>query len=205
MWLRRLETRVRGLVGLSGSFFAARREVCRPWPVDRQSDFTTALNAARLGLRGVLDVETAGYYCDVTDDRAEAGRKIRTIVRGLAVLARNLRMLNPFRYGLFAWQLASHKLCRWLVPLAMVAAIVANALLLRAWWLYGAAFAVQLAFYATAALGVCTGARALRLPAFVLQSHVAILVAWWRFARGERITQWTPSSRLAALPTVEPR
>ena len=35
-------------------------------------------------------------------------------MRGIAVLARNARMLNPFRYGLFAWQLASHKLCRWL-------------------------------------------------------------------------------------------
>src|SRR6185436_8673453 len=130
MWLRTLETRVRGLVGLSGSFFAARREVCRPWAVDRQSDFSTALNAARLGLRAVLDPETAGYYRNIDDDRAEGGRKARTIVRGLAVLARNARMLNPFRYGLFAWQLASHKLCRWLVPFAMIAAAAANLFLL---------------------------------------------------------------------------
>ena len=38
-------------------------------------------------------------------------------------------MLNPLRYGLFAWQLASHKLCRWLVPFAMMAAAAANAVL----------------------------------------------------------------------------
>jgi glycosyltransferase involved in cell wall biosynthesis len=205
MWLRTLETRVRGLVGLSGSFFAARREVCRPWAVDRQSDFSTALNAARLGMRGVLDAETAGYYRNIDDDRAEGGRKARTIVRGLAVLTRNVRLLNPFRYGLFAWQLASHKLCRWLVPFAMIAAAAANALLLGESWVYTATFAAQVAFYAAAAAGLFTGARALRIPSFLLRSHAAILIAWWRFACGERMTQWTPSSRLAALPTVESR
>ena len=56
MFLRALETRVNSLVGLSGSFFAARREVCARWASDRQSDFSTLLNAVDLGLRGVLDV-----------------------------------------------------------------------------------------------------------------------------------------------------
>ena len=37
-------------------------------------------------------------------------------------------------------------------------------------------------------LGVWTGARALRIPAFLLRSNAAILIAWLRFARGERIT-----------------
>ena len=48
MFLRGLESRVNGLVGLSGSFFAARREVCRRWAADRQSDFNT-LDAQRDG------------------------------------------------------------------------------------------------------------------------------------------------------------
>jgi hypothetical protein len=205
MWLRRLETRVHSLVGLSGSFFAARRDVCRLWAADRQSDFSTALNAVRLGMRAVLDPESAGYYCNIADDRREGGRKARTVVRGLAVLARNAGMLNPFRYGIFAWQLASHKLCRWLVPVAMLAAAVSNLLLLERSPLYVAAFALQAAFYVAAALGAWTGARALRIPSFFLLSHAAILVAWWRFARGERITYWTPSRRLATSPSLKPR
>jgi hypothetical protein len=114
-------------------------------------------------------------------------------------------MLNPFRYGIFAWQLASHKLCRWLVPVAMLAAAVSNLLLLERSPLYVAAFALQAAFYVAAALGAWTGARALRIPSFFLLSHAAILVAWWRFARGERITYWTPSRRLATSPSLKPR
>ena len=202
MWLRSLESRVHSLVGLSGSFFAVRRAVCGRWASDRQSDFSTALNAVELGLRAVLDPEAAGYYCSIKDDRGERGRKTRTVVRGLAVLARNVRMLNPFRYGLFAWQLASHKLCRWLVPLAMIAALAANAILAPGSPVYAAALSAQLMFYAAAVTGLLTGARALRLPAFLLLSHAAILAAWWRFACGDRMTSWTPSRRLPAQPQV---
>lgn len=205
MWLRALETRVHSLVGLSGSFFAARREVCRKWSADRQSDFSTALNAVDLGLRAVLDPETAGYYRNIADDRRERGRKTRTVVRGLAVLARNRRMLNPFRYGLFAWELASHKLCRWLVPMAMIAAAVANLFLVSRAPVYAAAFAMQCVFYAAAGIGAWTGAPALRIPTFLVLSHAAILIAWCRFARGERMTCWTPSRRLATLPPLNPR
>jgi hypothetical protein len=204
MWLRRLETRVHSLVGLSGSFFAARREVCAAWAADRQSDFSTALNAVRLGLRGVLDPDSAGYYANISDDQREAGRKARTIVRGLTVLGRNVGMLNPLRYGLFSWQLASHKLCRWLVPLALVAAALANLRLLEASPIYVATLILQVTFYGAAALGAWTGARALRIPSFFLLSHAAILVAWWRFARGERIVYWTPSRRLLTTP-LKPR
>ncbi len=200
MFLRALETRANTLVGLSGSFFAARREVCRNWATDRQSDFSTLLNAVELGLRGVLDPRTAGYYRNIVDGRRESQRKTRTVVRGIAVLARNARMLNPFRYGLFAWQLASHKLCRWLVPFAMIGAAIGNAGLLSASGFYQLTFVAQAAFYAAAVAGVWTAAPALRIPAFLLSSNAAILVAWLRFASGERITSWHPSELLTTLP-----
>jgi len=200
MFLRTLETRVNSLVGLSGSFFAARREVCRTWAADRQSDFSTLLNAIELGYRGVLDPETAGYYRNIADDRRETERKTRTVVRGLAVLGCRWRMLNPFRYGLFAWQLASHKLCRWLVPFAMIAAFASNAALAGPSPFYRGAFAAQIAFYAAAAVGIGTGADALRIPSYFVRSNLAILMAWVHFARGRRMTSWTPSDRLAALP-----
>jgi transposase InsO family protein len=39
MWLRRMESRLEGLVGLSGSFFAARKAVCAEWDTHSPSDF----------------------------------------------------------------------------------------------------------------------------------------------------------------------
>ena len=55
MFLRKLESKVNTLVGLSGSFFAARRQVCENWATDLQSDFNTLLNSVKLGLRGISD------------------------------------------------------------------------------------------------------------------------------------------------------
>src|SRR5712691_12215222 len=190
MFLRGLESRVNGLVGLSGSFFAARREVCRRWAADPQTDFNTLLNAVEMGLRGVLDVRTAGYYRDIADGRRELERKVRTVVRGMFVLATNARMLNPLRYGLFAWQLASHKLCRWLVPLAMIVAAISNALLLFQSPFYRATLLLQCPFYAAALAGLRSDAPVLRVPAYLLRANLGVLMAWLRFARGDRIAMW---------------
>jgi hypothetical protein len=57
----------------------------------------------------------------------EYGRKVRTMARGLATLNYKRSLLNPFRYGLFAWMLWSHKLARWLVPLSAPIAVLALA------------------------------------------------------------------------------
>jgi glycosyltransferase involved in cell wall biosynthesis len=201
MWLRSLETRVNTLVGLSGSFFAARREVCGNWAADRPSDFNTLLNTVEQGLRGVLDPHSAGYYRPIADHHRELQRKVRTVVRGIGVLAANRRMLNPFRYGLFAWQLASHKVSRWLVPFALLAVFLGNALLIsRSLW-YAAMFGAQIGFYGTACAG-WSGRRSLRIPFFFVQANFAVLLAWMRYARGERMITWHPSERTASLPQI---
>jgi hypothetical protein len=200
MFIRTLETRVGSLVGLSGSFFAARRDVCRRWSPDRQSDFNTLLNSVELGLRGVLDSDTVGYYRSIANPSREFQRKVRTVVRGIAVLAPSLRYLNPFRFGLVAWQLASHKVCRWLVPFAMLGALVANLPLISHSPFYQVTLVLQAGFYLAALAGLRTDARILRLPSFLCVANFAVFMAWLRFARGERIALWSPSSRISTLP-----
>jgi glycosyltransferase involved in cell wall biosynthesis len=202
MWLRSLESRVHTLVGLSGSFFAARQDVCHRWAADRQSDFTTLLNAVEMGLRGVLDAESIGYYRNIADDRREFQRKVRTVVRGIAVVERNARMLNPFRHGMFSWQLLSHKACRWLVPFAMIVAATSNLFLLDRSPFYAATLVVQCAFYAAALGGLWTGASLLKIPTFFFLANLGVLTAWLRYARGERMASWNPSDRISALPDL---
>jgi cellulose synthase/poly-beta-1,6-N-acetylglucosamine synthase-like glycosyltransferase len=200
MALRTLETRVNSVVGLSGSFFAVRRELCDRWPTDRQSDFTILLESVERGWRGVLDDESVGYYRNIVDDRKEFQRKVRTVVRGLFVLATHLRLLNPFTHRLFAWQLLSHKVGRWFVPFALVAALVANLMLLGQSTFYQAIWLCQMAFYAAAVIGWWTRLPLLRVPAFFVFANLAVLLAWFRFLRGDRIRSWNPSERVAKLP-----
>jgi len=200
MWLRSLESRVYSLVGLSGSFFAARRKLCRDWATDLQSDFNTLLNSIKLHQRGVLDPLSIGYYQNISDERKEFERKARTVVRGISVLMKNLSLLNPFQYGIFAWQLFSHKLCRWLVPFALCSALVSNVFLVGHWDGYLVSFFMQVSMYASTLAWFTLGQRArslalLKVPSFFVLANASIMVAWFRYLKGERITLWNPSSR----------
>ena len=199
MFLRSLESRVNTLVGLSGSFFAARRDVCANWAPHLQSDFNTLLNAVRLGLRGVSDSRSVGYYKNIADERREYERKVRTVLRGISVFMHSIPLINPFRYGLFAWQLFSHKLCRWLVPFAMILMLAGNALLLGESSFYQVAFAGQVGFYGLALAGITfrqvLRSTLMKLPSFFVLVNLSILTAWVRYLRGQRIVLWEPSKR----------
>jgi len=200
MCLRSLETRVNSLVGLSGSFFAARSSVCKAqWSEDLQSDFNTVLNSMRSGLRGVADPDSVGYYRNIRDERKEFDRKVRTVLRGISVFMQSLSLVNPFQYPIFAWQLFSHKLCRWLVPFAMISALVANTWLASDSIHYGLFLAAQLCFYMIAFAGIVHKPLAklsmVKLSTFFLLVNASILQAWWRYCAGERLVAWEPSRR----------
>jgi glycosyltransferase involved in cell wall biosynthesis len=199
MWLRALESQVHSLVGLSGSFFAARKEVCRDFSADMQSDFRTLLNSMRLGMRGVSDPEAVGYYLDIADSQREFDRKVRTVLRGLTVFFRNLEFLNPFCYGTFSYLYFCHKLLRWLVPLFLLSALLSNIFLAVGSPSYSFILLLHCAFYGIALYGlfkpVSADRTTVKIPLYFLTVNAAILVAWFRYFSGNRMVMWTPSQR----------
>ena len=197
MWLRRLESEVNSLVGLSGSFFAARREVCLDFSGEVQSDFRTLLSSMKLGLRGVSDPEAIGSYLDIADEKHEFQRKVRTVLRGLTVFFKHLEFLNIFKYGLFSYQLFCHKLLRWLVPVFLVIVFISNLILAASSLFFLILLYGQLLFYIIGIFGWYTQSLRgiLKIPMFFLVVNFAIVVAWWQYITGKRIVLWTPSQR----------
>ena len=199
MWLRKQESSKSGLVGLSGSFFSARKEVCIEWDTQSPSDFNTALNCAKLGLVAVSSPDVHGFYKDIKDPDKEYERKIRTIIRGLTSLSRHVEVLNPFKFGWFSFQVMSHKLMRWLVPWFMLLALVSNIFVVSDSAIYCFTLFLQVLFYCIALLPVkfvsLRESAAFKLPFFFLQVNKAIAHATIRFLSGTRMTVWTPSSR----------
>ena len=199
MWLRQMESRVYGLVGLSGSFFAARSHICQDWDIAVPSDFNTALNCAAAGLRAVSSPFARGYYQDVKDPSAEFGRKLRTVLRGMAALSRRREVLNPRRFGGFAWQVWSHKLARWATPWFLAALLVVSLFTAADNAIAALLLAGQLIFYGLALAGYLSiGARnnaLVRLSFFFTQVNLAIMQATIRFLRGHRVTVWDPTKR----------
>jgi len=199
MWLRRLESDRAGLVGLSGSFFAARREVCEQWDIYSPSDFNTGLNCARQGLVAITSPDVIGIYTDVKDPGLEYRRKVRTVIRGITAISRHPEVLNPFNMGLFAFQVWSHKIMRWAVPWFMLVFAVVTLLQSGQGVIYQLALVAQLVFYALALAGwLLPRAREntiVRIIFFFVQTNLALMQAVIMFLLGKRMTVWTPSQR----------
>lgn len=199
MLLRRLESQLAGLVGLSGSFFAARRRVCEGWDAHTPSDFNTALSCARLGLKAVTAPDVIGYYRDLKNPAGEYDRKVRTVLRGITGLVRNHSVLSPARYGLFAWQVFSHKVMRWLVPVFLIALLAVSVAGYDRHWSIQALVVAQLMGYTLALLAHWVERVRAVLPIKLLhyfcQANLAIVHAAWRYLAGHRMTVWQPSAR----------
>lgn len=199
MWLRALESRLAGLVGLSGSFFAARREVCQQWDTQSPSDFNTALNCARAGFIAISSPEVCGHYKDVKDEKKEYARKIRTVIRGMTALGRHAEVLNPFKYGLFAFQVWSHKVMRWAVPWFMLLLLIVTVFMLGKSWFVNLLLIGQVGFYALALLGMKSEVwrenALVRLIYYFVQVNLALAHAAISYFSGKRMTTWTPSRR----------
>jgi cellulose synthase/poly-beta-1,6-N-acetylglucosamine synthase-like glycosyltransferase len=201
MWLRDLETRVEGIVGASGCFYAVRKHVHTFLvPAALSRDFAAPLIAREHGYRAVSVREAVCYVPRTASLRREYARKVRTITRGIETLLYKRHLLNPFRYGLFAWMLISHKLCRWFVPWALVLAGCALAVLsvFRPWarWVLGAAALAAL----VAALGWLWPERwrppkIVRVLAYAFAAHIAVLHASLRAVRQELDPIWEPTRR----------
>ena len=200
MWLRKLESKVGSPVGLSGSFFAARKSVCEDFSSEMDSDFRTLLNSVKRGMRGTVDPEAIGYYQDLSDQRREFERKVRTVLRGLTVFFRNIEFLNVFRYGLFSYELFCHKLLRWLVPFFLIIVFVVNIPLASVSRGFAILLAAQCLFYAIAAIQLfrdmySSSILFIKIPIYFVTVNASILVAWFRYLTGQRVLVWTPSER----------
>jgi len=199
MWLRRLESRVNTVVGLTGAFFGVRRHLCDEWDVRTTSDMTAALDCIRHGYVAISDPDVVCYYSDIKDERREYGRKVRSTVRGWTAVFRRREVLNPLVYRLAAFQLWSHKVARWLVPWFLLSLLVSSMLLWQEHWAYRTLFAAQLFFYAAALVGlVWRRSRRLavmRILAYFVMVNTAIAHATVAGLCGFHFNVWEPSKR----------
>jgi hypothetical protein len=124
----------------------------------------------------------------------ELSMRVRVAVRSINALVAERRLLNPLRYGRFAWQLWSHKVLRYASPLFWFAAL-GTSLALAANPLYLTLFALQIVLIAAGVAGFLLQARRpgiLTKPYYFLLTNVASLLAILRYLRGERIVTWKP-------------
>ncbi|MEZ5358266.1 MAG: glycosyltransferase family 2 protein [Candidatus Zixiibacteriota bacterium] len=199
MKLRSLESAVGSLIGVSGSFFAARKHLTEGWIDNMSADFFMPLLTYKNGYRTIIEPMAVGYYEVVSVPGKEFIRKVRTIVHGLEVLFKFKELLNPFKYGLYSLKILSHKLSRWLVPLYMVAAFATNIYLFFEHPFYEIALMAHAGLYFLALLGFLfpklNHVFIIRLPFFFVMVNWSIVVSWYYYLIGKEFVVWEPTKR----------
>jgi len=197
--MRREEARLHSIAGASGCFYAERRALCHPFIAGMAPDFLSVLQVVRAGYRALCEPRARGSMTATPNQRAEFTRKARTFLRGLTALFGNIGLLNPFRHPAFAFILWSHKLARWLGPVAMAVCLAATCALREQYaWL----LVLQLGAYGLAILGLAFPALAgrvalIRIPAFFLLVNLAAAKALVLWLVGVRQEVWEPTRRPA--------
>jgi cellulose synthase/poly-beta-1,6-N-acetylglucosamine synthase-like glycosyltransferase len=201
MWVRGLETAVYGIVGSSGSLYAIRSHLHRTLvPEALSRDFASALIAREGDLRAVSVPEAVCFVPRGRSLHAEYRRKVRTMTRGLETLWYKRGLLNPFRYGVFAFMLASHKLIRWLVPWGLMLLLLALVLLASQEPLARVALMLGLVVMGLGAVGWLMPEerglpRVVSIPAYLCSSLLAALHAWIKALGGDLNPVWEPTRR----------
>lgn len=196
-FLRAAETRVGSIVGVDGGVDAVRRTLYRPMRPDQLPDFVLPLNVVEQGYRVVFEPQAVLREEALSSQSSEYRMRVRVALRAFWALWDKRALLNPARSGLFAWQLLSHKVMRYLAFVPLALAMLLNWVLLDHGFVFQLAAAAQVAFLACAFVGM-SGSRAVaRLALPALCHYFALLnwasgVAFVRFLRGEKKVLWQP-------------
>ena len=195
-WLKIQESRISSPVCGDGAIFAIRAELFEPLRDDDINDTLIPLRIVARGYRGVFDEEAVCYERTAEDFHGEFRRRARIVNRALGAVLRVPRTLNPFRVGVFAYQLFVHKVLRWFVPFFLLAMLASSA------WLaacgsgtYLLLLVLQLLFYATALLGVVPGIRSLKpvyITSYFCVSNAAAALGVVRLLFAGRVVTWNP-------------
>ncbi len=196
-FLKTHESRALSLIGASGCLYAVRRAAYVPLYHEACSDFIIATKMVEQGLRAVY--EPAAVCTEETNRRAdkELRMRVRVIAQTYSDLWRHRSMLNPARGGFYAVELLSHKVLRYAVPFFLALVLLSSAVLAPGSVFFALLAAGQALFYLAALAGWLLERRGRRvrllaLPHYFVLANLAAVIAFYKFARGERYARWEP-------------
>ncbi|MFW6335034.1 MAG: glycosyltransferase family 2 protein [Desulfosalsimonas sp.] len=194
--LRRAETRIGSIVGVDGGIDAVRKELYQPMDPDQIPDFVLPLKVVEQGYRVVYEPDAILREPSLNEAEDEYRMRVRVSLRSLWALFEMRRLLfgaDP----VFAWQLWSHKVLRYLCFIFLVSALLSNLMLLGTGLFYQFTFLCQGLCYAAAlsapALRRNRAASSLvAIPRYFFLLNLASAHAFAKFLMGKKQVLWTP-------------
>jgi cellulose synthase/poly-beta-1,6-N-acetylglucosamine synthase-like glycosyltransferase len=185
MAVREMESELAGVTAGNGAIYAVRRDAYTPLGATGSHDLSFPFALAKRRLRSLYAPAARAEEKMVPTIEGEFARKRRMMV-GLWDILVGEGMLRPRGYPpLFAFELASHRLLRYLSPLLHLLALLANAFLLGSGWFYVLTFVAQLALLAAALLAPAVPLAPFRVARYYVLTTASIALGFWdRWRRG---------------------
>ncbi len=192
------ESRLGSLIGVSGCCYAVRRSCQTRLASEMIDDFVIATEIHLLGLRTVYEPEAITIEETNSKSRDEFRMRVRIIEQTMSALRRYKQVLNPLKHGMFAFQMLSHKLLRYTVPIWLLLALFANLYLAFEGGIYLIMLIAQLIAYGMAFAGwqadrFNRASRILAIPYYFVLVNVATVAAFIKFMTGESHVVWEPN------------
>ncbi len=190
MAVREMESGLAGVTAGNGAIYAVRREAYVPLAPAGSHDLSFPFVFAKRGLRSLYAPWARAEEKMVPTMEGEFARKRRMMV-GLWDIVVGEGMLAPRGYSpLYAFELFSHRLLRYLSPLLHLLLFLANLALLGAGWVYVLAFVLQLALLTAALLAPILPLRPLRIARYYALTTASIAAGLWDRARHGASGRW---------------
>jgi cellulose synthase/poly-beta-1,6-N-acetylglucosamine synthase-like glycosyltransferase len=190
MAVREMESALGGVTAGNGAIYAVRRDAYVRLPPSGSHDLSLPFRLAKRGRRSLYAPRAQARERMVPTLEGELARKRRMMV-GLWDIAVGEGMLRPRGYSpLYAFELVSHRLLRYLTPFLHVAALGLNVALLGQGPLYVATLAAQAAFLAAALLGRWLPLAPFRVARYYVMTTASIALGLWDRARQGPPAAW---------------
>lgn len=193
-WIKRASSRLFSLPGANGSVFAVRRSCYRPIAEDRGDDFEIPIRCILDGHGSILEPDAISVEEAAGGFEQEYRRKVRIISWMLRSALILLGEAVARRRWLLAFQLVSHKINRWALPLWLAGLFVTSLMLRDRGAIFLAAAAAQAVLYAGCAVFLAADRAGWRLrgllglPAYFLVVNAASVVGIFSCLAGRDVT-----------------
>ena len=194
-FIKSRQTRIKTVTGCCGCIYSVRKDLYTELPPTIISDLVEPLTILKKGYRIVFEPNAQALEETTEKPKDEFMMRVRVIVRGMNGLLYMRALLNPFQYPFVAFQLLSHKVLRWLVPVFCIIIFLTSLLLAATSVVYMSLFILQCLFYLLAFAGFILEKRgfrwkALYLPMYFTIVNAASLVSLFKVFKGENIVVW---------------
>jgi cellulose synthase/poly-beta-1,6-N-acetylglucosamine synthase-like glycosyltransferase len=196
-FLKSCESQLGSLLGVCGCLYAVRRSAYVQLDEDMSSDFVIASEIHLQGLRTLYEPEAISSEYTNKRGHEEFRMRIRIIEQTMSALWRYREVLNPLRHGMYAFQMFSHKIMRYVVPFLLMLIFAANVALAIGSEFFRYLFIGQALFYGAALAGWLAEKFKMRvgllgIPYYFVLSNAASLIAFLKFVRGQSHVTWEP-------------